>query len=327
MRYSDGVGSPITQTFGLARVRSGGRGGNGGAGIVLLGLRGRDSARDQPPGGRVVVASRLADRGYRPIEFTTILVRPTSIAWPGGEHVGDDPPDRARRGGPLGIAYSAEGKGRDRGDRGIRARAWRRRGPQRNGSICFLAELGSASPSVPPPWAFPNGSGPPGRCQHDPIGPQYARAQGALLRARLRAARRSRMRPHDDGGPAGEHVAEERGTARISDRVYSRQVGRPARPRMTPRPDDAGRGLRLIAMRRPSVLRSRLARCLLALSTRSRNRRLPPRLTHQGYQGHGRQERHDAKSERKPARSSTTIEVTLGTWGGDPPGRPAAAAR
>ncbi len=134
----DGVGSPITQTFGLGLFDPIGPAEMEKIESFFSGF-GAEPLHEISPLADPALWPLLAERGYRPIEFTTILVRPTSIALPDGE---SPVTTRLIESGEEGLwaRISAEGWGateevaafvRDLGDV-VACGA---------GSLCFLAEL------------------------------------------------------------------------------------------------------------------------------------------------------------------------------------------
>ena len=77
----DTVGSPLTQTFGLGLFGEV----TDGAMLTLerfFGSRGSDVLHEVSPLADPSAVGQLNSRGYRPIEFTTVLIRPLGGAWP-----------------------------------------------------------------------------------------------------------------------------------------------------------------------------------------------------------------------------------------------------
>ncbi|HEY7771073.1 GNAT family N-acetyltransferase [Longimicrobium sp.] len=80
----DGVGSPLTQTFGLGTL---GEATDAALGEIegFMHERGAEVFHEVSPMAGMPLLDVLASRGYRPVELTSVMHRPTTIPVPGAE--------------------------------------------------------------------------------------------------------------------------------------------------------------------------------------------------------------------------------------------------
>jgi hypothetical protein len=218
----DGVGSPLTQSFGVGVFDP-----VGSAELERLEAffaeRGAEVFHEVSPMADPAVLGVLAERGYHPVELTSVLFRPSA----GGP--GADGPLVVRRTGEeeaalwAGVAaegWSSEGESIVEFMRGfgeITARA--------EGTHCFLAEL-DGEPVAAGALTLGRRRGAPGRGEHRSRGAAARRATGPPGRAPpLRSG--EWVPPGDDGGAPGERVAAQRGAAGVPHRLHAHQVAPP----------------------------------------------------------------------------------------------------
>jgi GNAT superfamily N-acetyltransferase len=181
----DGVGSPITQTFALgvvqpptdddlARLEA------------FFFARGADVNHEVSPLAGVDLFGRLADRGYRPVELTSVLYQPIG----GIPHESASGPVSVRRVGPderaLWAATAAQGWATEGAHLEEFMRTFGAVTATADGTVCFVAEL-DGTPVAASVLAIHDGvallAGASTRPEWRGRG-----AQAALLRVRLRHA-------------------------------------------------------------------------------------------------------------------------------------------
>jgi hypothetical protein len=186
----DGVDSPLTQTFGLGVFDH-----IGDAEFERLEsfFRNRSArvAHEVSPLIPPDTLSRLNDRGYQPVEHSTVLIRPTALPTAAAPRVSAREIAASERG--LWARAFHCGKGRHR-DRRRHTDADQRRRPAVRG-------------------------------QHDPF---RTKAGGTARAARCAAAvcPRARHRAGNDGGRAGQCIAAECGAARLPQRVHAHEMAK-----------------------------------------------------------------------------------------------------
>jgi GNAT superfamily N-acetyltransferase len=185
----DGAGSPLTQTFGLGLFAAAAPG-DLDAIERFFAERGADAMHEVCPMADAGLLALLPDRGYRPVEWSTVLHRPPALPLPPAPAPAAGAPPLAVRAVAPGEAdlwadTSARGWG-DTPELAAFVRAFGRVSAASAGTLCFLAEAGGepvaagalavhdgvallAGASTVPAW---RGRG----------------AQAALLRARLARA-------------------------------------------------------------------------------------------------------------------------------------------
>jgi hypothetical protein len=228
----DGVGSPVTQTFGLGLFEPA-RAADLDALEGFFAERGADVNHEVSPLADPALLALLPARGYRPVELTSVMHRP----------LGDD--DRRDAGAP-GVSVRVVGPGEEDVWARTAAAGWAETpeaaaflsdfggvGARSRATTCFLAEIDGA-PVAAAMLAVHAGVA-------VLAGVARARRAGGAPPRPARPRRLDRLRPRDDGGRAGERVAAQRRARRVPDRLHAHQVGAPARhPRLSRRGVSAG---------------------------------------------------------------------------------------
>jgi GNAT superfamily N-acetyltransferase len=179
----DGVGSPLTQTFGLGTL---GEATDATLGEIegFLHERGAEVFHEVSPMAGMPLLEVLASRGYRPVELTSVMHRPTTIPVPGAESR-----VRVRRIEPGEVDLWADTAARGWGETPELAEFMRAFGTitaTAGGTVPFLAEL-DGEPVATGALAMHGGVALLAGASTVPAARKQG-AQRALLQARLRYA-------------------------------------------------------------------------------------------------------------------------------------------
>ncbi|MBV9772349.1 MAG: hypothetical protein JO040_00265 [Gemmatimonadetes bacterium] len=184
----DGADSPLTQTFGVGLFAEAG---DAEMAVIEAFFRERGAGvfHEVSPLAEPGLLPRLVERGYRPVELSSVLYRPTA-----GEVRQDRPPAAGlvvRRAGPeeadLWARVAAEGWGSESPELAGAVLEMGRVSARSEGTVCFLAEL-EGRPVATGALSLGEGVALLAGASTVPAGRRRG-AQGALLGARLRYAR------------------------------------------------------------------------------------------------------------------------------------------
>lgn len=179
----DGVGSPLTQTFGLGTL---GEVTDGALGEIegFMHERGAEVFHEVSPMAGMPLLEVLASRGYRPVELTSVMHRPTTMPVPGA-----DAQVRVRRIEPGEVDMWADTAARGWGETPELAEFMRAFGTitaSAEGTVPFLAEI-DGEPVATGALAMHGGVALLAGASTVPAARKQG-AQRALLQARLRYA-------------------------------------------------------------------------------------------------------------------------------------------